>query len=169
MKRLFPLLCLSLLLAIPPASDAAIYKWVDANGVVTFRDTPPPEGVKAEVKHVPYVPITSSTESTAPAPASTPATRPAPQAAPAKAVEPRSYPSVEIYSTEWCPACKAAIAYLEKRGVPYTKYDIEKDSEARRRLIEYTGRTSIPYTIIGTEKFLGFTRSGFDAALGIGK
>ncbi|PLY12311.1 MAG: hypothetical protein C0624_01015 [Desulfuromonas sp.] len=41
-------LLLLLLLSLPLQAQAAIYKWVDANGVVTFKDTPPPQGVRSE-------------------------------------------------------------------------------------------------------------------------
>lgn len=34
----------ALLLAVPPASAAEIYQWTDANGVVHYSDTPPPNG-----------------------------------------------------------------------------------------------------------------------------
>lgn len=38
----------ALLLAVNPAA-AVLYKWVDANGRVTYSDQPPPGNVKAEV------------------------------------------------------------------------------------------------------------------------
>lgn len=158
-------LLLLLAIALLPASgQAAIYKWVDANGVVTFKDTPPPEGTKAEVINVRSAPISSSAESS---------TATAPQveskAAPAAAVAPRSYPRVEIYTTSWCPACKSAISYLTAQGVPFTQYDIEKDAAADRRLTEVYHQKSIPLTIIGNEQILGFSKKRFDAALGIGQ
>ena len=45
-------LCAGLALAASPAG-AVLYKWVDANGRVTYSDQPPPGNVKAEVVGAP--------------------------------------------------------------------------------------------------------------------
>lgn len=161
MKSSFILILLSIALTIPTSGRAEIYKWIDAKGVVTFKDTPPPEGTKAEIINVRSAPISSNTES-----GSTPN---APKTAPTSTVAPRSYPRVEIYTTAWCPACKTAINYLNAQGIPYTQYDIEKDTAADRRLAEVYHQKSIPFIIIGNEQILGFSRKKFDAALGIGQ
>ena len=165
MKPSVLLILLAMALTLPVSGQAEIYKWIDAKGVVTFKDTPPPEGIKAEVINVRSAPISSNTEN-----GSTPnAPKVETKTAPAAAVAPRNYPRVEIYATSWCPSCKAAINYLDTQGVPYTHYDIERDSAADRRLTELYHQKSIPFTIIGKEQILGFSRKKFDAALGIGQ
>ncbi len=37
---------------------------------------------------------------------------------------------IVIYTTSWCPDCRAAKKFLTARGVPFEEIDIEKDPEA---------------------------------------
>jgi hypothetical protein len=48
-------LALAAAIACGPAF-AALYKWVDESGRVTYSDTPPPAGVKAEIVSAPAAP-----------------------------------------------------------------------------------------------------------------
>src|SRR4029453_18104834 len=43
----------AVVLLAPPPPTAALYKWVDANGRVTYSDQPPPGNVKAETVSAP--------------------------------------------------------------------------------------------------------------------
>jgi glutaredoxin len=157
MKKTLIALFLALsVLAVPNQGISEIYKWVDENGVVTFKDTPPPTGVKASI----FVTndtllgdstqkgfndkINQTTQNTV-----------------------KSYPNVEIYSSKWCPTCKMAINYLNSKSIKYTKYDIDEDKAANERLESKYHQNSIPFTIIGNVKILGFSRQRFDSALGI--
>lgn len=49
--------------------------------------------------------------------------------------------SVELYVTASCPYSEAAREDLEWRGVDFVEYDVEKDSEARERMLDLTGGT----------------------------
>lgn len=157
-KILLALAWLSIALSLPAPSAAAVYKWVDGNGVVTFKDSPPPAGVKAEIV-VPQGAVSGAAADgnagVETATAAAPNTK-----APA-------FPPVEIYMTQWCPACKQAIAYLDALGVPYTKYDVDADRAAAERLSGVYYQRSIPFTVIGAEQLRGFSRQKFDAALGV--
>ena len=42
-------------------------------------------------------------------------------------------PQVELYVTSWCPYCKQAENFFRAQGLPFTVYDVEKDSAAARR------------------------------------
>lgn len=46
---------------------------------------------------------------------------------------------VELYTTPGCPYCAEAREDLEWRGVDFVEYDVEKDEEARERMLELTG------------------------------
>ncbi len=46
---------------------------------------------------------------------------------------------VEFYTTPGCPYSEAAREDLEWRGVDFVEYDVEKDPEARGRMLELTG------------------------------
>lgn len=158
-KSLVILGLLVLLGLLPAAGNGAIYKWVDANGVVTFKDTPPPAGVEARTVH----PDTSLVGDGGAGRAAVDRYR----SNAAKAARTRAMPRVEIYMAPWCPTCKRAIAYLNSRGVSYTQYDIDQDRAANARLGDKYHQQAIPFTIIGDEKILGFSAQWFDAALGL--
>jgi len=46
---------------------------------------------------------------------------------------------VELYTTAGCPYSAAAREDLEWRGVDFVEYDVDADTEARRRMRELTG------------------------------
>lgn len=146
------LLTIQFLVALPDPSYSAIYKWVDANGVITFKDTPPPEGIKGEVistKASP--PITSE---------------PGQKSATATATQ-KIEQSVEIYTTDWCGYCKQAISFLQANNIPFTEYDIEKDSSAERRKNELDSRPGVPFAIINGKKIHGYSPLAYKDALGM--
>ena len=57
---------------------------------------------------------------------------------------------VTMYTTEVCPFCVRAKALLAKRGV--TEIDeirIDRDAEACQRMMQITGRRTVPQIFIG--------------------
>ena len=46
---------------------------------------------------------------------------------------------VELYTTAGCHYSEAAREDLEWRGVDFIEYNVERDEEARRRMLELTG------------------------------
>ncbi|GFE58516.1 glutaredoxin domain-containing protein [Geobacter sp. AOG1] len=145
-----------LLLTFAPVS-AEMYQWVEENGVVTFKDTPPPISKKRKkVK-------TYNDGDFAPTPPSQPepaarsgrsAALPSSQAAHPK--KERFTGTVEMFVTSWCGYCKQAQNYMASKGIPYVAYDIETDSAANRRHKELGGR-GVPLIIIGSNKMSGFS------------
>jgi glutaredoxin 3 len=52
---------------------------------------------------------------------------------------------IEIYTTAGCPYSEAAREDLEWRRVDFIEYDVEKDPEARERMLELTdGNRTVP-------------------------
>jgi len=152
--RLFLLL---ILLTCPLYSaQAEVYKWVDANGTVTFRDTPPPAGVQAaKVEAAPLNVVDTPESSKVELIETTPRPR-------------RIRADVELYTTRWCGYCRKARAYLDEHGVSYREYDIEKDQEAARRKFQISGGyRGIPFAVINGRKIYGFDQAGYAEALGI--
>jgi glutaredoxin 3 len=47
--------------------------------------------------------------------------------------------SVELYTASGCQYSEAAREDLEWRGIDFVEYDVEKDEEARKRMLEITG------------------------------
>jgi len=155
----FILLLAGILMSFAGMTPAAIYKWVNENGVVSYQDTPPPKG--AEVQVVP--------ESPAPPPTPVARAQVAPSATPAPALidkpASRSVPKVEMYVTSWCRYCKKAKSFFNARGIPYTAYDIEKDQAAAARMTKLNPGGGVPVTVIDGQVIRGFSESVYAAAL----
>lgn len=133
-------------------ANAAIYRWVDQNGVVTFRDTPPAEN-----------PQIAQIVSTAASPALTAPPASAEGAAAGKADA--AAPQVELYVTSWCPYCKKAEEFFRAQGIPFIAYDIEKDSSAARRKEQLDSRGGVPFAIINGQKIHGYSEGAYREAL----
>jgi len=61
---------------------------------------------------------------------------------------------VRIYTTRTCPYCVRAKRLLQKKSVPYQEIDVSWDDDARLRLMQATGRRTVPQIFIG-EKHVG--------------
>ncbi|RYE31818.1 MAG: glutaredoxin 3 [Hyphomicrobiales bacterium] len=61
-------------------------------------------------------------------------------------------PPVTIYTTSWCPYCKAAKALLTRKGVAFTEIDVDAKPELRQAMTARAGgRTSVPQIFIGEQ------------------
>lgn len=153
-----PLLLLLLLFQSAAPAQAEIYTWVDVNGTITFRDTPPPAGVEATVVKTAPLNVVK-----------TPArvSGHSPSQAPPVATQPRRVlAEVELFTTNWCGYCRKARAYLQQQGVSYREYDVEKDRAAAQRK-QQLGGSGVPFAIINGQKILGFDPEAYASALGI--
>ena len=57
---------------------------------------------------------------------------------------------VRMYTTEYCPYCVRAKALLQQRGVALIdEIRVDLDPEQRDRMIEATGRRTVPQIFIG--------------------
>ena len=147
---------------------ADMYRWVDRNGVITFKDYPPPASKKR--KEIKVYSESNFDPATSRQSASTPATHGNKRS---ESKSTRTMPSrderfngtVEIYVTEWCGYCKKAIAYMKSRNIPFVAHDIEKDSSARQRHADMGGR-GVPLIIIGKNKMSGFSPETLEYYLG---
>ncbi|NVN89169.1 MAG: DUF4124 domain-containing protein [Desulfuromonadales bacterium] len=166
MKILMTGMVLALLL-MATCSQAEMYRWEDKNGVVTFKDYPPPASKKRKVKVYSdndFDPAPPQQPTTAPATRSDKRlAAPAPQPMPSK--NERFNGTVEMYVTDWCGYCKKAAAYMRSRDIPFVAYDIEKDSSAKQRHKELGGR-GVPLIIVGNNKMSGFSPETLDQYLG---
>lgn len=58
---------------------------------------------------------------------------------------------VKMYSTQSCPYCIRAKALLKQRGVEHIdEIRIDEDPAARQRMVEATGRRTVPQIFIGS-------------------
>jgi glutaredoxin len=140
------IIAISLTLAI--ASDvsvgAQLYRWVDEKGNVEWRDTPPP----ANAKSVEQRNVGSNTIETSTLPYSV-------QQAVMK------FP-VTLWTFDCGEPCDRARAHLQKRGVPYTERNAQKESETLKKL---TGSLEVPVLLVGSKQIKGYLDSEWDAAL----
>lgn len=140
-------------------TPAAIYKWVNENGVVSYQDSPPPTGTKVKIlPESPALPATPAPQTQVASPA-----LPVPSVITRSA--PRSAPKVEIYMTSWCRYCKKAKSFFNARGISYTAYDIEKDRAAAARMARLNPGGGVPLTVIDGQVIRGFSESAYSAAL----
>ena len=64
--------------------------------------------------------------------------------------------AVRVYTTMICGYCYRAKLLLKERGVAFEEIDVTRDAEARRWLVEMTGRRTVPQIFIGEEPIGGF-------------
>lgn len=64
---------------------------------------------------------------------------------------------VDVYSTSYCPYCRAAERLLDGKGVDYSAHDVTYDSDKREWLVQTTGRTTVPQIFIDGKPIGGFT------------
>jgi glutaredoxin 3 len=58
--------------------------------------------------------------------------------------------NVRMYTTQVCPYCQRAKALLKQRGVAaIEEIRIDRDAEQRDKMIEMTGRRTVPQIFIG--------------------
>jgi NADH-dependent peroxiredoxin subunit F len=63
---------------------------------------------------------------------------------------------VTVYSTQNCPYCRMAKAFLEKYNVPYESIDVGADSDAAQKMIDLSGQRGVPVIVVDDEVIVGF-------------
>jgi glutaredoxin 3 len=66
-------------------------------------------------------------------------------------------PRIRMYSTTWCGYCVRAKALLERRGLEYEEIVMDDDPAFRQKLLELTGRWTVPQIFIDDEPIGGYT------------
>ncbi len=145
MKRIAILVALAILAA--PAGAAQLYRWVDDNGNVEYRDTPPPPSAKKVEER-------NMRGSASADPSGLPFS--VQQAM-------KNYP-VTLWNAPCGAPCDQARAHLARRGVPHTRKDAQADVEAFQKL---TGGIDVPVLYVGTTRIKGYLASEYDAALDV--
>ena len=56
---------------------------------------------------------------------------------------------VTVYTADYCFYCRAAKALLDRKGVTYVEVNVSDDDAERARLVERTGRRTVPQIFIG--------------------
>ncbi len=109
-----------LVLSMNVTSAAKLYKWVDAQGRISYQDQPPPQNSKIlseeELKTV--------------------------------TVKPKEFKlntkSIDVYVGKDCPNCDATVQWLEVWGVPHQVKNIEDHRDIQTKLIQETSGVRVP-------------------------
>lgn len=64
---------------------------------------------------------------------------------------------VDVYSTTYCPYCRAAERLLDSKGVQYNAIDVTHDQQTRDWLVEASGQYTVPQIFIGDQSIGGFS------------
>jgi len=72
---------------------------------------------------------------------------------------------VVIYSTPTCPYCKRAKEYLSRKGIPYVDYDVARDTDKAKEMIEKSGQMAVPVIVVDSEIVVGFNQARLDELL----
>lgn len=74
---------------------------------------------------------------------------------------------VVLYCTPWCPACRRAKAFLERRGVTYLEIDISRDRAAAAKVRGWAnGNETTPTFDIGGEIVVDYDTVRLEELLG---
>ena len=89
---------------------------------------------------------------------------------PIPAAQPAATAQVFLFSTNWCPSCRAARAFFQQKGVPFKELDVERDPQAQQAYLALQQRFGlkrgvIPVIVVGERVFQGFSRPQIEAAL----
>jgi len=64
---------------------------------------------------------------------------------------------IRMYSTTWCGYCIRAKVLLERRGLEYEEIVMDDDPAFREKLLEMTGRWTVPQIFIDDLPIGGYT------------
>lgn len=65
---------------------------------------------------------------------------------------------VVIYTTDYCPYCRRAEAFLESKGVAFKNIDVTNDPDMREKLVELTqGLRTVPQIFIDGKSIGGYS------------
>ncbi|HEU17157.1 MAG TPA: FAD-binding protein, partial [Methanolinea sp.] len=78
-------------------------------------------------------------------------------------------PRVTVYFTQNCPYCRMVKAFLEKHGVDYRAIDVGADRNAANEMVEVSGQSGVPVTIVDDEVVIGFNAQRLNEIFGTSK
>lgn len=135
-----------MLLISTALTAAQLYRWVDEQGRVEWRDTPPP----SSAKQIEQRNVRGNTIDTA-----------------GLSYEMqrvvRNFP-VTLWATNCGPACENARSHLARRGIPYTEKNPQPDLEAYKKLM---GGLEIPVLVVGRQRLKGYSETEWDKAFDV--
>ena len=75
---------------------------------------------------------------------------------------------VTIYSTPSCHFCHMAKDFFKEKGVEFEDFDVSKDLEKRKEMLDRSGQMGVPVIIINNKELIvGFNKPKIIEILGI--
>ncbi|MES2536394.1 MAG: glutaredoxin family protein [Pseudomonadota bacterium] len=146
MKTAFALLSV-LSLLFSASVHAQMYKWVGADGKVTYSDAPPPASAKQVEKR--------ASSGGAPADADLPYEL---------SLAVKNNPVI-LYTTARCAPCDNGRSLLTARGIPYAEKTVSSNDDIARLKLAGGGNTQLPLLLVGRNRQTGFDSDGWASAL----
>lgn len=135
---------LSLLLTA--SAHAEMYKWVDANGKVTYSDQPAPASARQSAKK-PLAP-TQNDEASLPY---------------SLATVSRDHPVI-LYTSNQCAPCDQGRTFLKSRGIPFSEKSVATSNDMNV-LKQAGGDGRLPHVSVGRAQLTGFEAASWNSAL----
>jgi len=153
--RKFAAVVAVILLVAVGVCQAEVYKYTDSRGELHFVDdiSKVPKKYRKQVASVDPQGNVSVLDATPKALAAQGRTAPAP---PQQQTASSGGVTVEVFMTSWGGYCKKMVRFLNEKGIPYTAYDIEKDSAAASTYRELGGK-GVPVGRVGSHVIHGYS------------
>jgi len=125
----------------PEVFAGKLYKWVDANGNISYQDQPPPKNGKIlSEKEV----ATSGDE---------------------PVQDSDGLPQVTVYSVDDCELCDRLVSVLRANKVPHIELPLEDDRGAQAKILEKASSIIAPTIFIGEDIIQGGNEENLRAEL----
>ncbi len=73
--------------------------------------------------------------------------------------------AVTIYSTPSCSYCTMAKNYLKQKGIPFTEYDVSRNTAKADEMQRKSGQMGVPVLDVNGRVMVGFKPADIEAAL----
>lgn len=75
---------------------------------------------------------------------------------------------VTVYSTPTCHFCHMAKDFFKEKGVEFEDFDVSKDLEKRKEMLEKSGQMGVPVIVVDNKEIIvGFNKPEIVKILGI--
>ena len=73
--------------------------------------------------------------------------------------------NVVVYTTPTWPWCTRVKEYLSQKNVVYTEYDVAKDKDKAREMVEKSKQMGVPVVMIDDDIVVGFNQAQLEKLL----
>ena len=73
--------------------------------------------------------------------------------------------TIKIYSTPTCPYCIQAKEFFKKAKIDFEDFDVSKDQEKAKEMVEKSGQSSVPVIDINGKIIIGFDKEKIEETL----